>query len=181
MITFTCKGSTPGYLVVMEIIGAVASASQLGLFIINISKQIGALRAELRDGPKRIRQQENHLISLEEVIKAIQPSRFPDSQAIPHHLNRIQESISDVQGILGKSPRYLSKEPFKRVRRAITAIRSEDRILAIFKTLETDKSNLVLIILGSQGETLKGIHQLTERMSRAADEIWKVRSYPSPA
>lgn len=162
---------TPHSLVKMEIIGGIASISQVACFALNLSRKIHAIRSELRDAPKRIKRQEAHLISLLHIVQSMRRSYVCYPTTIGCHLNRIQEIISALQKILVEDLKYLKKEPLKRVWRAILIIRSEGRILTIFDSLESEKSSLLLVLAGNQGEILQEIRRWTEKMSAPGVEV----------
>ena len=140
-------------------IGAIASISQLVLYIKNVASDISALRRELRDAPSRIQQHTDDLASLKSIIDFITDDCRFQTRIVETHLNLILKRISNLRTILGNNLELVKQQSTKKFWKAAHINKGEEQILKSFAALEKDKSNLLLCITGINSEILQHLHQ----------------------
>ncbi|KAF9641094.1 hypothetical protein BFW01_g12900 [Lasiodiplodia theobromae] len=144
----------------LEVLGAVASASQISFYVCNIVAAVQAIRRELREAPQRIQQRTKHLSFLLSIINSIQTNQLFHTSEVENHLKDIQERIYTLRLTLESSNKPLKDQSLRKVWRALETLRAETQILKSFDALESEKSSLLLFIAGAYGAKLHEVYQL---------------------
>ncbi|KAL1630306.1 hypothetical protein SLS56_004978 [Neofusicoccum ribis] len=144
----------------LEVLGAVASASQISFYVCNIVAAVQAIRRELREAPQRIQQRTKHLFFLLSIINSIQTNQLFHTSEVENHLKDIQERIYTLRLTLESNNKPLKDQSLRKVWRALETLRVETQILKSFDALESEKSSLLLFITGAYGAKLHEVYEL---------------------
>jgi uncharacterized protein YceK len=147
----------------MEVIGAVAATGQLIGTAYSILGSIARLRDELKHAPTRYQGWHTELATLSDTISDIRDN----SKLQTRQVSRIVEEMAPkIDKLADLCVRY-TPEPdcrlqfMARLRRALSTMGKEPRILQNFQSLEHDKTNLILMI-----STLSGCSSIEHSQTR---------------
>lgn len=132
----------------MEPVGASAAALQLIVFVRSIIDLIQTIRAESRDLPSRIRQRQEQLTSLADVLAQIE--RLPALEAeqqLRASLQSVQRKLQDLHCSLQAFGRQSQAHFVTRLWRSRSWARIEGDTLRKLGALEADKNTLILSTL----------------------------------
>lgn len=156
MIQQGAKGSMSG----IEIIGLVASASQLALYSIKITTCLGEICQRVQNAPARIRHHSDQLRQLVSTAQLVQEHRLLQTAHVHAHINATLEQARTLSAILEQLTIDYSRGSIRRYWKILKATR-EKEIQANFDRLEKEKIALILCISVAQTDLLgQGIHKL---------------------
>lgn len=144
----------------MEVIGALASCSQLCSYISRAISRIRTALDDLKEAPQQILQRIENLKSLGVILDSIQRNRILHTSCIKDHLEQIRADIILLQGLLFESSDRVRRKSLRSFWYCLyVKPRVEDRINVAFTALEIAKSNLQLFILNDFGEAFSDLVQ----------------------
>ena len=156
MIPDDDKGSMSG----IEIVGFVASATQLVLYSIKITACLSEISQRVQDAPLKVRQhldQIGHLIS---TARLVEEHHLLQTAHVLTHIKATLEQAKSLSAILEQLTKDYSRGSIRRVWKILKATK-EKEILASFDRLEKEKSALLLCISVAQTDLLgQGIQKL---------------------
>lgn len=130
----------------VEVLGALAAASQLLQQGTKLAGAIFDLYKKIRDGPESIRQQSVQVEQLIDIAKLIQTNPTLQTEVVSSILSSCINEANDLLAILSKLvPKEETYRPEK-IWKAVVAVSKEKRILAHLAKLEQGKSSLALCI-----------------------------------
>jgi len=130
----------------LEVLGAVASAVQLATLSHQLITSISTLCTQLKDTPINLKQRISQIESLIEVTKLIECS--PQLQTV-EIASVVRRCIVDAEALIEvlKGLRVRQRDGLVgRYWKAVGGLKKEGKILAVFGSLEREKSALVLCI-----------------------------------
>ncbi|CAF9940461.1 hypothetical protein IMSHALPRED_002036 [Imshaugia aleurites] len=144
----------------IEIIGLVASASQLALYSIKITTCLGEICQRVQNAPARIRHHSDQLRQLVSTAQLVQEHRLLQTAHVHAHINATLEQARTLSAILEQLTIDYSRGSIRRYWKILKATR-EKEIQANFDRLEKEKIALILCISVAQTDLLgQGIHKL---------------------
>ena len=156
MIPEEDKGSMAG----IEIVGFLASASQLVLYSIKITACLFELCQQVQDAPLRIRQNSDQITQLISTAQLVEENHFLQTAYVLNQTNATLKQAKNLSAILQRLTEDYSRGPIRRCWKLLTGTK-EKEILAIFDRLEKEKSALILCVSVAQTDFLgKGIQKL---------------------
>ena len=135
-----------------EVIGVIASASQLVHYVLEI---IDYTRKRPFD------EYSDHLEALVSAVKVVTRTPSLQTQPIKDFLDILLRRTEILKATLELYSVNLSRKFYGKLWTALCAHRAESQILKDLATLERDKSNLLLCITSSNGAVLYGIQGRT--------------------
>ncbi|KAI0437987.1 hypothetical protein F4803DRAFT_536488 [Xylaria telfairii] len=136
----------------MEVLGAVAAASQLCGMLIQALDETARLRDLLRHAPTQYTRWNNELIILEEAISLIKANESLHTCTVMRLIEIITGKIKELTSFVCKNQPPLSDASFIKKLLWVPRARSiENRILQSFESLEYNKTTLILLINLSNG------------------------------
>ena len=135
------EGSMSG----IEIIGLVASASQLALYSIKITTCLAEICKRVQDAPVRIRQHSDQIRQLQSTVQLVQQNHLLQTAHVYAHINATLEQAKTLSAILEQLTKDYSRGSIRKYWKILKATR-EKEILDIFDRLEKEKSALILCI-----------------------------------
>ncbi len=140
-----------------EVIGLIASASQLIRYTGEIIDYTRSIFIFLKGSTRRFSQHREHLEALILAVEAIRQTPLLQTQLIQHHLGVLLRRTENLRAVLRRYTIDLPQKLLKRFRAALSAQKAQEQILKDLSALERDKSNLLLCITSSYGVTLEKI------------------------
>ena len=135
------EGSMSG----IEILGLVASASQLALYSIKITTCLAEICKRVQDAPVRIRQHSDQIRQLQSTVQLVQQNHLLQTAHVYAHINATLEQAKTLSAILEQLTKDYSRGSIRKYWKILKASR-EKEILDIFDRLEKEKSALILCI-----------------------------------
>lgn len=158
----------------MEVVGALASISQLAVYLSTTIASVHEIRNELRDAPRRIRQQDKYLLSLLSILETISDNPSLQTAKVAAYLEPVSVQITFIRDIITSHSAYTRSGLAKKLWWSFISVKEQPRVLESFKTLEFEKSSLHLYITGSYGQKLHDIHSTIDKnMPRSAQNPQK--------
>ncbi|KAF6220114.1 hypothetical protein HO133_003245 [Letharia lupina] len=156
MIRERDKGSMAG----IEIVGFLASASQLVVYSIKIATCLSEICQRVQDAPERIRQHSDQIRLLVSTAQLVEQHRLLQTTHVHAHINATLEQAKTLSATLEQLTKDYSRGSIRRYWKILKAAK-EKEILANFDRLEKEKSALLLCISVAQTDLLgQGIHKL---------------------
>ncbi|KAL6718748.1 hypothetical protein ACLMJK_002982 [Lecanora helva] len=144
----------------VEMLGLVASVSQLTAFGLKISTSIFDIYRKLQDAPREIRRQTEQVGQLIEIASCIERSDLVHTVGIGSRVtvqaNSTLSQAKALSAVLDELKSEFSQSPARRFWKTIKGSK-EKEILAHFRSLEKEKSALQLCIALCQTELLGNI------------------------
>lgn len=130
----------------VEILGLLASLSQLAAYTINITTSIAEIYHRVQDAPQRIQQHIQQISHLIDTARLIEKHRLLQTDSICAHVNSTLDQAIQVCRIVDKFKGDYDRR--SSIRKYWTALKGtkEKEILASLKRLEQEKSALLLCI-----------------------------------
>ena len=136
----------------LEALGAIASISQLCIYIHRSLCWIQVTIKDAKELPEQIRKKSQYLYSLSSIIDLVSQNPSLQTHGIEPHLQNIKEDIASLETLLSKSLRLLKGQALKRLWRIFLEFSNTKKEIArSFSTLEQNKSNLHLYIVNNFG------------------------------
>ena len=145
----------------IEVIGLVASASQLIRYTGDIIDYTRSIFIFLKGSTRRFGQHREHLEALILTVVVIRQTPSLQTQLIRHHLGVLLRRTENLRAVLRRYTIGVPQKLLKRFRVALSAHKAQEQILDDLSALERDKSNLLLCITSSYGVTLEEIKRKT--------------------
>src|SRR5271168_3074304 len=130
----------------VEVLGALAAASQLTEQSLKIAIIISDLYLKVRDAPESIRKQSVQVEQLIDIAKLIKHNPPLQTALVESILHNCVSEAEKLQEILGKISTAAGDGRVKKLWKALDGVAKEKRILALFAKLEQEKSSLALCI-----------------------------------
>lgn len=144
----------------IEVVGLMASASQLALYSIRIITCVSEIVQKVQDAPARIRQHSDQIRQLVSTAQLIEQHHLLQTVQVHAHIKAALEQAKTLSATLEQLTKDYSRGPIRRYWIVLKATK-EKEILANFDRLETEKSALLLCISLAQVDLLgQGIHKL---------------------
>ena len=145
----------------LEVIGVVASASQLVRYILEIIDYTRTIWAFIKGASCPFQQHREHLESLISVIGTIRQTPFLQTRTVQTHLKALLNRTETLCATLRRYSTDLTRSTIGKIWTALQAHKAEAQILKDLASLERHKSSLLLCITSSHGLVL---HQLKAKM-----------------
>jgi len=130
----------------VEVLGALAAASQLTEQSLKIAIIISDLYLKVRDAPESIRKQSVQVEQLIDIAKLIKHNPPLQTALVESILRNCVGEAEKLQEILGKISTAAGDGRVRKLWKALDGVAKEKRILALFAKLEQEKSSLALCI-----------------------------------
>ncbi len=130
----------------VEVVGALAAASQLAEQILKAVAFISDLYVKVRDAPESIRKQAVQVEQLIDIARLIEHNPSLQTGAIASILQSCQSEARNLLDILCKILVAAQDGKVKQLWKAIDRITKEKKILGCLRKLEQEKSALALFI-----------------------------------
>ena len=130
----------------ITILGAAVAASQLLQQGFQITRFICELYSKVQDAPESIRKQVMQIEQLIDLARLILQNPSLQTASVASILSTCLRSAAEVQEILKKIYATTKDGQLKKVRIALMVVMKEKEILALFNSLEREKSSLTLCI-----------------------------------
>jgi hypothetical protein len=130
----------------VEVLGALAAASQLAEQSLNIAIFISNLYSKVRDAPESIRKQSVQLEQLIDIAKLIEHNPPLQTDLVGSILRNCVSEAEKLQEILANISTATGDGKIRELWKALDGVAKEKRILALFANLEREKSSLALCI-----------------------------------
>lgn len=141
----------------MEIIGVLASASQLAFYGLSITTSITEIYRRVQDTPERIRQHTDQLRHLISTAQLIEKNKFLQTEIIDDHLITTLGQARALSKILEQIKADYTHGVVRKYLKIINGTK-EKEILTQFIGLEKEKSALLLCISVIHTDLLGDIH-----------------------
>lgn len=151
----------------IEIVGFLASASQLVLYSIKITTSLSEICQRVQDAPLRIRQRSDQVKQLISTAQLIEQHHLLQTAQVLTHINATLEQAKSLSAILEQLKKDYSRGSIRRYWKILTA-NKEKEILANFDRLEKEKSALSLCITVAHTDLLE---QRVQRLAMAEKEV----------
>ena len=145
----------------LEVIGVVASASQLVRYILEIIDYTQTIWIFTKGASCPFQQHREHLESLISAIRTIRQTPSLQKPVIENHLKALLKITEPLCAALRRYSTDLPRSPVRKFLAALQAGKTEVQILKDLASLERQKSNLSLCISSLHGIAL---HQIKEKM-----------------
>lgn len=149
MVPVRDKGTMSG----IEVVGLVASVSQLVTYSIKITQNLSEICQRVQDGPLIVKQRSDQIKQLISTAELIQQNHFLQTAHVLIHLNETLEQAKTLSTTLERLANDYSRGSIRRCWKILIATK-EKTILANFDRLEKEKSALVLSISVAQTDLL---------------------------
>ena len=144
----------------IEIVGLVASASQLISYSIKITTCLSEIYQRVQDAPMRIRQHSDQIRQLLSTAQLVEKHHLLQTAHVHAHINATLEQAKTLSATLEQLTKDYTRGSIRRYWKILIATK-EKEILANFDRLEKEKSALLLCISVAQTDLLgQGIHKL---------------------
>jgi len=130
----------------IEVLGALAAASQLTEQGFKISVFISDLYSKVRDAPESIRKQSVQIEQLIDIARLIKHNPPLQTVSVESILRSCVVVTEELQKILGKISTAAGDGRVRKLWNALDGVIKEKRILALLANLEREKSSLALCI-----------------------------------
>ena len=130
----------------VEVLGALAAASQLAEQSLKIAIFVSDLYSKVRDALESIRKHSAQLEQLTDIAKLIEHHPPLQTDLVGSILRSCVGEAEKLQEILANISTAAGDGKVRKFWRALGQVAEEKRILALFANLEREKSSLVLCI-----------------------------------
>ena len=130
----------------VEVLGALAAASQLAEQGLKIAIFISDLYSKVRDAPESIRKQSVQVEQLINIAKLIEHNPSLQIDSVGSILRNCIGEAEKLKEILGNISTAAGDGKTRKLWKALDGVAKEKRILALFANLEREKSSLALSI-----------------------------------
>jgi len=130
----------------LEVVGALAAASQLVEQSLQIIIYISDLYKRVRDAPESIRKQSIQVEQLIDITRLIEHNPPLQTVLVDSILENCLRITEELQEILARVSTTAGDGRVRKVWKALEGVTREKRILALLAKLEQEKSALVLCI-----------------------------------
>lgn len=130
----------------VEVLGALAAASQLTEQGLKIVIFISDLYSKVRDAPESIRKQSVQVEQLINIAKLIEHNPSLQIDSVGSILRNCTGEAEKVKDILENISTAAGDGKARKLWKALDGVAKEKRILALFANLEREKSSLALCI-----------------------------------
>lgn len=130
----------------VEVLGALAAASQLAEQSLQIAIFISNLYSKVRDAPESIRKQSVQLEQLIDIAKLIEHNPPLQTDLVGSILRNCVGEVEKLQEILTNISTAAGDGKVRKLWKALDGVAKEKRILALLANLEREKSSLALCI-----------------------------------
>ena len=137
----------------LEVVGALASVSQLTSYVVQITISLSNLYVKLLKAPRIFQQYVSTVRQLEGVIQILRCNEWLRTTIIIDSLQSLSEKIKDALSLLPLPEQVVAKTMSKLsfwLRRAMQYLRNEEELRSVFAALADMKSTLALCILNTQ-------------------------------
>ena len=143
----------------IEVIGVIASASQLVRYVLDIIDYTKTLSVLIKSSSCPFQHHRQHLENLVSAVETIRRTPILQTNLIKTHLQTLLNRTASLHDTLKPFSRVSQQTALGKVWTAIQAHKAEAHILKDLNILERDKSNLLLCITTSYGPILHGIQE----------------------
>src|SRR2546421_3656951 len=126
----------------VEVLGALAAASQLTEQGLKISIFVSDLYTKVRDAPESIRQQSVQVKQLIDIARLIKHNPPLQTALVESILRNCVGEAEKLQEILGKISTAAGDGRVRKLWKALDGVTKEKKILTLFASLEREKSSL---------------------------------------
>lgn len=144
-----------------EVIGVVASASQLVQYVVEIIDYTVKVSQFFKRLPCPFQQHKDHLETLILTVSTIGQTPFLQTHLIKAHLEALLNRTEILCSTLRDYTTVIPQNSLSKIWAALRAYRAEGQILRDLASLERDKSNLLLCLTSSYGIVLHNIKEQT--------------------
>ena len=145
----------------IEVIGLIASATQLIRYTGDIIDYTQSIFIFLKGSTRRFGQHREHLEALISAVEVIRQTPSLQTQLIRHLVEVLLRRTENIRAVLRRYTIDFSQKLLKRFRTALSAHKAQEQILEDLCALRRDKSSLLLGITSSYGVTLEEIKRKT--------------------
>ena len=136
----------------MEIIGSLASITQLTRYAISLIGTISDIHQRIEARPAQLHQRILQLERLTSTIQILSRCEILDTPSVREHLESIITRTKDLNALLERQIAKQTQSTVKKYCKAWITDNKEQRIINTFSDLESDKSALLLSITATQAE-----------------------------
>ena len=174
MIPEIAKGSMSG----IELVGLLASASQLVSYSIKITTSLSEIYQRVQDAPLKIKQHSDQIKQLIDTAEFVQQHPLLQTEQVHIHINATLEQAKSLFTVLERLSKDYTRGSIRRYWKILMA-NKEKEILANFDRLEKEKSALVLSISVAQTDIIdRGIQKIGMAAQEAAQPYAVTVSLP---
>ena len=130
----------------VDVLGALAAASQLAEQSLQIAIFISNLYSKVRDAPESIRKQSVQLEQLIDIAKLIEHNPPLQTELVGSVLRNCVGEVEKLQEILASISTAAGDGKVRKLWKTLDGVAKEKRILALLANLEREKSSLALCI-----------------------------------
>ncbi|KAG6997464.1 hypothetical protein G7Y79_00040g076290 [Physcia stellaris] len=145
----------------IEVIGVIASASQLVRYVLDIIDYTKTVSVLIKSSSCPFQHHRQHLENLVLAVETIRRTPILQTSLIETHLQTLLSRTASLRNTLKPFTRVARQTALGKIWTAIQAHKAEGQILKDLNILERDKSNLVLCITSSYGNILHDIEERT--------------------
>lgn len=146
----------------LEVIGIIASASQLVRYVLEIIDYTGNISTLVKGTSCPFQQHKEHLETLVTAVQTIRQTPLLQTRLIKSHLDSLLDRTEVLRSHLERYTVVVPRRSLSRIWTALLAHKAEGQILKDLATLEREKSNLLLCITSSYGFILHEIKESTD-------------------
>ena len=166
----------------MEVVGAIASAAQLAVYLLQLSSSIYEQCRRLHKATETFEQYECTIEQFKSVVQLIQSNEWLQTPTVTSVLKVATEKLKKAHDLLpafSRRTEIVKEKSAKRYWLAFKWLRREKQILAIYSVLEENKSTLILCMQEVQTKLVgNGVAKILDnapRVDRLHEEISSVR------
>ena len=151
------QGSMSG----IEIVGLLASASQLALYSIKITTCLSEICQQVQEAPLRIKQHSDQIKQLVSTAQLVERHHLLQTVQVHAHIEATLKQAKTLSATLEQLTKDYSRGTIRRYWKILKGAK-EKEILANFDRLEKEKTALLLCISVAQTDllgSLQGIHK----------------------
>jgi hypothetical protein len=130
----------------VEVLGALAAASQLTEQCLNVAIFISDLYSKVRDAPESIRKQSVQIEQLIDIVRLIEHNPPLQTDLVWSILRSCAGEAEKLKEILANISTAAGDGKVRKLWKALDGVAKKKRILALFAILEREKSSLALCI-----------------------------------
>ena len=155
----------------IELVGLLASASQLVIYSIKITTSLSEIYQRIQDAPLKIKQHSDQIKQLIDTSEFVRQHPLLQTDQVHIHINATLEQAKCLSTVLEQLSKDYTRGSIRRYWKILTA-NKEKEILANFDRLEKEKSALVLSISVAQTDILgQGIQKLGMAAKEAPQNV----------
>jgi len=145
----------------LEIVGALASIAQVGVYTINIIASIRQVYGTLQTAPARLHRGCQQLNELSETLLQIQHNPALQTKRVVAHAGNLIQHIESLEKMLKDMLANTKKSKLRRAAKICLGSQEEQRLVEAFAQIEIEKSALALSVfeanIQAAHETSKGV------------------------